>query len=341
MKSVVALSGEERRKVMTDASEKLGLPVAVVEKDFWVCWLLARIFSTKDLGADCVFKGGTSLSKVFGVVQRFSEDIDISISPGLLGVREGDLESAPTSSARHKLFEKLQDLCKEAVEKRFQGELESEIRRLLPARGARSWLTYDLDAQTDSPILRFAYPDPASANAEYIEPSVKLEFGSLTDQRPTAKHPIAAMVEEAFPGAFDDTSTQVVALELERTFWEKATILHAEHHRPADKDFPSRHARHYSDFVALWRSEKGQAAASQLALLDRVVNFKKSYFPRKWAKYEEARPGSLRLRPTKEREEEVRRDYAAMESMFLGEPLSFAELLLELERVEKALNSRG
>src|SRR6202043_1751411 len=84
MKSLALLPAEERALYWRSYSERKGVPAFIVEKAFWVCWLLGRTFATPRLGADCVFKGGTSLSKVFGAIKRFSEDIDLGLSPASL-----------------------------------------------------------------------------------------------------------------------------------------------------------------------------------------------------------------------------------------------------------------
>ena len=118
----------------------------------------------------------------------------------------------------------------------------------------------------------------------------------------------------------------------------KATILHVEYHRPTEQPFRDRFARHYADFAALWRHPGGQRGAKQLDLLERVRVHKSRYFPSSWAHYETAVPGTLRILPPVTREAELRRDYTAMEPMFLSPPPSFAEMLAVLQEAEQALN---
>jgi hypothetical protein len=207
-----------------------------------------------------------------------------------------------------------------------------------PAKGG-TWLTYELEASSHSPILYFAYPR-AVPSGSYIEPVVKLEFGSLTDQRPTGSHEIQPMIAALAPDAYEDFRADVVALELERTFWEKATILHAEYFRPAASAFKDRYARHYADFVALWGHEQGPAAASRFDLLDRVRLHKSRFFASSWSHYETAVPGTFRLMPPPARIDELRRDYAAMRPMFIGTPLDFDEVLAILGEAERAINTK-
>jgi len=102
MTSFATLPAKQRETILTDLAVRLNVSSFIVEKDFWVCWLLARVFATIIMGPHCVFKGGTSLSKVFGAIQRFSEDVDLSISPAQLGWDESELEDAPSTSILEK-----------------------------------------------------------------------------------------------------------------------------------------------------------------------------------------------------------------------------------------------
>ena len=125
-------------------------------------------------------------------------------------------------------------------------------------------LRYEVDARTDSPVLWFDYDSTLPATGGYIIPAVKLEFGSLTDQRPVGRHTIISMLAEALP-ELGEVRDEVVAMEVERTFWEKATILHAEYHRPAAQPIGERFSRHYSDLAALWKQPAGAAALREPA----------------------------------------------------------------------------
>ncbi len=341
MKSFAALPVEERALYWRNYSDRKGVPGFIVEKDFWVCWLLGLVFATPELGSECVFKGGTSLSKVFSAIDRFSEDIDLGLTPASLGWNETDLDDAPSASQRQKRAKQLQDDCAAAVNSRFMPELEAVVTSLLgPCPGTGRWLAFEVDATSQSPVLLFPYPR-AVPPGSYIAPLVKMEFGSLTDQRPTGTHVIKPFVAELAPDAFDDFHAEVVALEIERTFWEKATILHAEYHRPAAQALRDRLARHYADFAALWKHPQGRAAAARLDLLDRVRIHKSRFFSSSWAHYETAVPGTLRIVPPDVRLAELRRDYAAMEPMFLSLAPNFDAVLATLCEAENTINRLG
>ena len=338
MTSFASIPAGERALYLRNYSNRTGVPEFIVEKDFWVCWLLGHVFGTPQLGAECVFKGGTSLAKVFGAINRFSEDIDLGLTPASLGWDEADLDDAPSATQRQKRAKQLQADCAEAASTRFMPELEVAINELLgPRPETGHWLNYELDAVSQSPVILFPYPR-AAATGSYVAPLVKMEFGSLTDQRPIGTHAITPLIAELAPDAFDDFHADVVALEFQRAFWEKATILHAEYHRPSAQPMRDRYARHYADFAALWRHHDGRAAATCLDLLERVRVHKSRFFTSRWAHYETAVPGTLRLVPPDARLPELRRDYTAMEPMFLSPPQDFGSVLATLREAEDVIN---
>ena len=179
------------------------------------------------------------------------------------------------------------------------------------------------------------------AGFEYLRREVKLELGSLTDQRPTEQHAVRPWVVDDFPAAFPDWQCKVTALELARTFWEKATILHAEHHRPADQATPDRYARHYADMERLLRHPNAATMLADHALCERVVDWKRRVFARQWARYDLARPSTFRLLPSDERLAALARDYAQMRAMFIAAPPDFDAVLTQLADAERALNGTG
>ncbi len=329
---------KEREAFIEEAAARLGTLPVIVEKDYWVCWLLGVIFSDPHWEPHLVFKGGTSLSKVFNAIRRFSEDIDLSVSPTALGHDEGDLDNAPSKSMRGKRFKQLQVSCAAMVSGPLQTDLEVVVSQSLgQPRHRKTWFRYEVDPRTDSPVMWFDYESVLPTVGGYIIPAVKLEFGSLTDQRPIGKHSIRPMLAEVLPG-MEVERDAVVAMEVERSFWEKATILHAEYHRPVSQAIGERFSRHYSDLAALWKHPAGSAALTRLDLLQRVAVFKSRFFSSPWSNYDSAAPGSLRLAPPKHREAELMQDYARMESMFLETPPSFNEVLETLREAEAKIN---
>jgi hypothetical protein len=327
------LPADERRVYFNEAALRRNVSAVLVEKDFWVSWLLAILFNSEFAGS-LVFKGGTSLSKVFGAIERFSEDLDLSLSPEFLGLPQAGI----SRNQANKWMKKAEAECGLAVEKRIAPALEQAVSAVL---GTGTWFEFMTDEATDSPVLLFHYPSTQPLGFEYLRRSVKLEFGSLTDQQPTGRHPVRPLAAEILPDAFPDWQCDVVALEIERTFWEKATILHTEYYRPAGRPIPDRFSRHYADTAALARRPAGAAAIDQHELRERVVAWKGQFFGSGWAKFELAKPGTFRLLPPEHRLAGLRRDYEAMRQMYLSEPMAFDEVLNVLAELERRINETG
>jgi len=329
----LTLSPDERRVYIEQAAVQRNLSPVLLEKDFWVCWLLAVLFNSEFANA-LVFKGGTSLSKVFGVIERFSEDIDLSLSPAFLGLPE----VGASRTQANKWMTNAEAACGAAVEKQIAPVLQTVAEAVLGNKDG-GWFEFLTDPATNSPVLLFHYPTSQPSGFDYLTRSVKLEFGSLTDQQPTGRHPVRPWIADILLEAFPDWQCQVVALEVERSFWEKATILHTEYHRPAEKPTPDRSSRHYADTAALARHSAAMRALEQHALRDRVVAWKGQFFGCSWANYDLAKPGTFRLVPPAGRLPELRRDYQAMRDMYLAEPLTFDEVLSVLADLERRINA--
>lgn len=326
------LPADERRVYIEQAAVLKDVPPLILEKDFWVCWTLGVLFAS-EFADSLVFKGGTSLSKVFGVIQRFSEDVDLSLAPEFLGLGE----AGASRNQADKWMKAAEAACGAVVRDAIAPALEIAAADALGGRTG-GWFEFLVDPGSNSPVLLFHYPTTQPTGFEYLKRSVKLEFGSLTDQRPTGRHPVRPWAAEVLPSAFPDWRCEVVALELERTFWEKATILHAEHHRPLGKPTPDRLSRHYADAAALARRPEAAEALRLPELRNRVVEWKSRFFGSGWARYDLAKPGAFRLTPPAERLPELRRDYRAMRDMYQSEPLSFDEVLAVLDDLERRIN---
>jgi len=228
-------------------------------------------------------------------------------------------------------------LCKGGQEQ-FQPTLEAEAKAILGKPEGRAWFEYAADPTSGAPNLLFNYPSHQPTGFDYLRRAVKLEFGSLTDQQPVGRHGITPWLLDALPAVMPDWQCDVVALGIDRTFWEKATILHAEHHRPAGKATPDRFSQHYADVAALTRHPATQSAIADLETCERVVGWKRLFFGSAWANYETARHGSFRLLPSDERLPALRRDFAAMRDMYLAEPPFFDDVLATLATLERRLN---
>lgn len=242
---------------------------------------------------------------------------------------------------RDRWMEKTEESCCSWVERQLHPILESKVEvilgRCLSTKG--KWLEFERESSTRSPVLYFNYPCEFSEGVPYIRRQVKLEFGSLTDQRPAGRHRVSPWLAEVLSTEMQGMGCEVVALEMERAFWEKATILHAEYHRDADSPMPERYSRHYADVAAMASRPEALAAIAEDALRERVVEWKALFFARSWARYDLAKPGTFRLLPPDHRLPEIRRDYQAMRDMFLDPPPSFDTVLKILLNLESRINS--
>ncbi len=335
----LALPPERRGLAFEQAAAGRAGQAVILEKDFWVSWLLGLLFSQPALAPHLVFKGGTSLSKVFGVIDRFSEDIDLCLVPSFVGADAADFDALTSRGRRDAAVLEMQRLCAKKVQQVLMPVLDAAITAALGAPAAGGWLTYELDADAKSPIVNFRYPGTQGEGFAYLRREVKLELGTLTDQQPTGTYPVRPLIADAFPQVFADWSAQVTALELQRTFWEKATILHAEHHRPEDQPMPVRYARHYFDMARLLAHPDAARFLSDQAQCARVVDWKSRVFARAWARYDLAVPGTFRLLPPGSRHAALAQDYATMRPMFLSEPPPFDALLETLAKAEATLNA--
>ncbi|HEY7158477.1 MAG TPA: nucleotidyl transferase AbiEii/AbiGii toxin family protein [Gemmataceae bacterium] len=343
MDEVARIPITDRAALFTAAARRRGLTAAIIEKDFWVCWTLKRVFTLAEPSAGLLFKGGTSLSKVFGVIERFSEDVDLSVDRASLGFGgDSDPLKAPTGKRRKYGLEALDETCQRVVRERLLPQLARAVGEALGESAPGTWQLELADDDPDAQTLLFRYPagiGPHSPDEPaYIRPVVRLEIGARSDHWPAIEATITSYAAAEFPEAFQEPGCRVRVLAAERTFWEKATVLHMWHHAPADKKFRDRQSRHYYDVVRLYEHDLGKAAIRATELLLKVARHKEVFFPAAWARYADARPGTLRLVPPEARLPELEQDYRKMREMIFGEPPSFERLVEVLREIERQVN---
>lgn len=326
-----------RAQLFLETAVRQGLTPQIAEKDFWVCWMLSRLFPADETAPLMIFKGGTSLSKAYHLIRRFSEDIDLSLDRHALGFREDrDPENATGNKAKRLLVE-LADACVEHVSSVLLPRIRTDVSAALGDSTDWSIVVDPEDPQT----ILFTYP-PSLKNppGAYVAPAVRLEFGARSDLWPCTTLPVRPYVAEEFPDVFDAPTCQVPVLEAKRTFWEKATLLHAEYHRAPPRVRGDRLSRHYYDMAMLSDSDTYQEALADMHLLEAVAKHKRRFFPSAWARYEEARAGTLRLSPHATLTTLLERDYTKMREMIFDEPPSFDWILERIALVEADINSR-
>ncbi len=324
----------ERQPYFEETAARRDSTTTAVEKDFWICWTLRHLFA---LGAtpELRFKGGTSLSKVFGLIERFSEDIDISIDRAALGFSgEHDLANPLLSGTKRKaLHEELRAAITAEVNSRILPKLHDRFQAIL---GKHGWELAPSKDQNEEMTLLFHYPN-AFEYSRYLRPQIKIEFGR-GDQQPSEKSSVTPLVTEVFPDIFREKSAAIIVLDCEHTFWEKVTLLHAENHRPDPTKLKARMARHWSDVAVISTTERFKDAKLSIELLAQVIRFKKIYFAANWAHYDTAVPGTLRIVPTESLQAILRKDYREMQEMFPRKPLTFDKILTSLEALQNRIN---
>ncbi len=336
MEAFLKQSKADQKTAFEQAAAKLRLAPAAVEKDFWVSWTLKQLFTLPCLDQSLTFKGGTSLSKAWNLIDRFSEDIDLVIHRDALGFGgEDDPEKATGSSRRKKLLDALQDACRSHIKARVLPEYLNRIEAVLGKTGK----ALELDPSEPQTLL-FHYPSQFTSPGQgYLRPTVKLEFGARSDPWPADSRTVQPMVAEIFPEAFPDAKFPVHALLPTRTFWEKAMLLHEETFRPGDKPRRPRMARHYFDLHQLIQRGVAKEAQKDEGLFDEVLNHRQVFFKQAWVDYSTLRPGSLRLVPLKGQEDAWREDYSAMVEMFSTPPPPFDSILALVKEFEDQFNA--
>lgn len=326
-------SAQDRQDVFSDVAAQLGIRPTIIEKDFWVCLVLKLLFEKFAFKQSLVFKGGTSLSKVHGLIQRFSEDIDLVLDWRLIGFGEGlkdPMQNFNSKSKQDKFNKEINQLGVDFIAKTLCPRLDELVRM------EEIGLSAVVD-EHDPNAVAIRYP--AAFSETYIRPEVRLEIGPIASWVPSNWHTIHPYAYDVVPKVFENPTCRVLAVRAERTFWEKATILHQEAHRPGD--IPPRHSRHYYDLHKLAQSRLRKAALSELKLLQDVVEFKRRFYPSNWARYDLAVPGTIKLIPAQPQLASLERDYQAMQTMLFGIPPDFTSIVEELRKLEAEINSLG
>lgn len=339
MDAFLAMPADRRRVLCEEAGARLGLTAASIEKDYWACWTLRALFGLPKSGPHLTFKGGTSLSKGWKLIERFSEDLDIVIDREFLGFGgDHSPEEASSRKQQGKRLDELKEACQRHINEKLLPAFEAHVRATL--RDTDNWrLEMDAD-DPDGQTLLFYYPTVTAAT-DYIGPVVKIELGARSDIDPAETPSITPYLADVFPDELPDSAFQVRAVAPERTLWEKVALLHEEGYR-VDGGPKARLARHYYDISRLIEAGVADRALDDQALFERVVEHRKVFFKRSGAAQETLRPGSLRLLPSDDRRSDWARDFEAMrEAMFFSDPPSFDEILAVVGDFERRFNEEA
>lgn len=330
MQRIAIISASDRADLFRNTARKMNLHEAIVEKDFWVCWTLDYFFHQCQWKSSFAFKGGTSLSKSYHLIQRFSEDIDLIMDWRLLGYKYNTPWENRSNTKQDTFNKEANTRAEDFLRKIFLPALRQDLSKLLQTEAN---LYID---ETDQQTIRFVYPQTFTDTS--ILQEIRLEIGALAAWTPARETMIKPYVAEQYAKLFQHPETSILTVMAERTFWEKVTILHREANRKGSP-LPARYSRHYYDLYCMSNSPVKSSAFSNMPLLHKVVQFKAKFYRCSWAKYEDAKIGTMKLLPLPEYIEDLRADYHHMENMLYGDKPSFDEVMASIASLEQEINS--
>lgn len=341
--AVISAGPDERRDLFLTTAQRIGTTAQNVEKDFWVCWVLDLLFNQLVEGPRLLFKGGTSLSKGYDLIERFSEDIDITVFRHDIGeaAEVAELE-ALSGKKRQARLDAIRRACQSYVNAELLSGMHDLITRQVAAAGIpETSLRIESDPDdADRQTLLVWYPATAEGPG-YIRNAVKIEGGAKSALDPHSPLTLAPYVSSDAED-LDFEVPNVTTVDPSRTFWDKVIIAHGTRrwfdHRGTLRGEGQRISRHYYDLYQLINSDIGKAASTDLALAANCVKHAEVFFYRRDFDLAEARPGSFTLAPTAEMMAPLRADYAAMSGMIFGDQPPFETVIAEIERLEEALN---
>ena len=223
MDTLIQVSRSQRAQLFEQVSQETGMEAVIIEKDFWVCWTLKELFRLPEIGEHLIFKGGTSLSKVFKVIERFSEDIDVSIDRAYLGFGgANEPEAGSSNKEKQRRIEALKVACQQKIAAALQPALNSAIQSKVQPN--ETWSLRNDDEDPDQQTLLFEYPSSFAPNsAGYVRRAVKIEMGARADHWPCETKSVTPYVAEQFPQGFKEgTATDKVGAVV---IWERESVL--------------------------------------------------------------------------------------------------------------------
>ena len=328
------LSGKDRLDALGVAADRLGRPAHLLEKDVWVVWAIQQLFGSP-IGTNLVFKGGTSLSKAYRVIDRFSEDVDLTFDiraliPDLL---EGREDAMPATSSEERRWSKL---VRKALPEWVAGTIQPILQQAIDREGVDAGLRIDGDK------LFIDYPHLAQGTG-YVSPSVMLEFGARSTGEPASPRDIVCDAASVIAGVEFPTARPRV-MHAERTFWEKATAIHVfclQNRMRGD-----RFSRHWHDVARLDDAGIAAAAIQDRALATAVARHKTMFFAEKaadatWIDYGTATSGHLQLVPGGDALKALADDYGRMveDGLLASTPEPFGDLMDRCADIARTANA--
>ena len=322
------LAPEEQAEILQTFAGKLGRRPEHLEKDVWICWVLQGLFTMPD-HLPMAFKGGTSLSKVYGAIRSFSEDVDVTVYYKSLDQSIDPFDPKVSRTARDKYNELLKAKLAEHTKNIIRPHFENLVGHL-PEKHPKPITISD-----DGEKLLIPYPSRFGTGE-----SVFLEFGGRNVISPNEEHLLRPYIAGELPELQFPEAT-VSVLVPSRTFWEKATLIHVACNRADPKLDSDRQSRHWHDLAVLADHAIGKVAIPDRGLLEDVVKHKNVFFRASYANYEACLSGGLRLVPKSHLLEALAADYAKMiaAGMFDGAPPTFDAIMARLDKLAKQINT--
>lgn len=324
------LPKEMQRALLEGAANKLNVRAIVLEKDIWLCWALKQLFT---LPLIMTFKGGTSLSKAFNLIERFSEDVDITIDYKNF-IAEEKLNQIKSRTAFSKLNEYLKDSVRICVQNTVLPHLRCCLIKDFPN------IHFQIALSENGEELKIYYPSLFNTQNAYLENQILVEFGGRNTTEPSSSHEIKTLLSQVVTGLYLPVAKAQVLSPL-KTFWEKATLIHVECNRNRVINSPERLSRHWYDLAVLASSWVGVDALQAQDLLENVIQHKKVFFNASYANYDACLNGGFKLIPNEDGIKGLKSDFTKMQEagMFQKkETISFDEIIKILTQLEKNIN---
>ncbi len=318
----------EKQLIFKQIHEDIPIPDASIEKDWWVVQTLSLVFQTS-AAPHLVFKGGTSLSKAWGIIERFSEDVDLALSYEFLGFS--------VNSSRTQIT-KLHDASFKYISETFLPELR-QVFQVNGFADVEIDLT-EVESPDQDPVkVLIKYPS-VTEKSRYILPEVKLEIGSRTMREPFTKRSFSSLMGEKYAGrSFADQPITIPCVNPERTFLEKLFLLQEEFQRPVEKIRVERLSRHLYDIYRIWNAGYAEKVLENQELYRSIVTHRERFTRLHGVNYSFHYPPNLNPLPPSEYLAAWEADYKTMQQqMIYGEDISFTKLMTELKAIVQILN---
>ena len=344
MSKWIDFSIDERRAMIQAVSQAKQIDEASAEKDWWVTAVLYAMFHTS-ISEYLLFKGGTSLSKGWDIINRFSEDIDLALSRDyFLNVKKLSCASCTSNTQIHNLREKGQDF----LLGEFKLELDSKLKALgldvtvlgdnevLDENGEPRKVPHDKDPS----VLYIQYSSLYNSQASYAVPTIKIEISVLSMSEPFEMRRISSLVDQVFDGEdVDSDFVQTIrTVSPARTFLEKAFLLCEEYQK--DKPRTHRMTRHFYDLEKLMHTPYAEMALKNVALYHEIVEHRRKFYHVGYVDYDKELPFNIQIVPNEELIPAYETDYDEMKESFIyGTPLDFKELMQKMSELQERVRN--